>query len=78
MAPWCNNGEHARSLFRDSKLMETILEVDVSEDGIVGNAVYVKSNIRKWPMVGNDILVRFGNLNHHKYEHMGEWPLRQQ
>ena len=44
-------------MFRDSKLVETILEIDVSEDRIVGNAVYVESNIRKWPMVGDDILV---------------------
>ncbi len=57
MAPWCNNGEHARSLLRDSKLVETILEVDISKDGIVGNSVYVESNIREWPMVGDDILV---------------------
>ena len=31
----------------DSKLMETIL----------GNAIYVESNIREWPMVGDDIFV---------------------
>ena len=57
MSPWCNNGEHARSMLRDSKLVETILEIDVSEDRIVGNAIYVESNIRKWPMVGDDIFV---------------------
>ncbi len=57
MAPWCNNGEHARSMLRDSKLVETILEVDISEDGIVGNAIYVESNIRKWSMVGNDAFI---------------------
>ena len=57
MAPWCNDGEHARSMLRDSKLVETILEIDVSEDRIVGNAIYVESNIRKWPMVGDDIFV---------------------
>jgi hypothetical protein len=44
-------------MLRDSKLVETILEVDVSEDRIVGNAIYVESNIRKWPMVGDDIFV---------------------
>jgi hypothetical protein len=37
--------------------MEAILEVDISKDGVVGNAVYVESNIRKWPMVGDDIFV---------------------
>ena len=57
MAPWCNNREHARSVLRYSKLVETILEIDVSEDGIVGNAIYVESNIRKRPMVGDDIFV---------------------
>ena len=57
MAPWCNNGKHARSLFGNSKSMETIFEVDVSKYGIVGYAIYVESNIRKWPMVGNDIFV---------------------
>ncbi len=62
--PWCNNGKHARSLFSDSKLMESILEVDVGKNRIV------KSNIREWTMVGDD--------NCHKYAHMGELPLRQQ
>ncbi len=57
MAPWCYDGEHARSLLSDSKLVETIFEVDVGKDGIVGYAIYVESNIREWPMVGNDILV---------------------
>jgi len=37
--------------------MKTILKVDVGKYGIVGYAVYVESNIRKWPMVGDDIFV---------------------
>ena len=57
MAPWCHNGKHARSLLTDSKLREAILEVDVGKYGIVGYAVYVESNIREWPMVGDDIFV---------------------
>ena len=57
MAPWCHNGKHARSLLSDSKLMETILEVDVGKYRIVGYAINVESNIREWPMVGNDIFV---------------------
>ncbi len=32
---WCNNGKHARCLFSDSKLMESILEVDVGKYRIV-------------------------------------------
>ena len=37
--------------------METILKVDVGEYGIVGYAVYVESNIRKWSMVNDVIFV---------------------
>jgi hypothetical protein len=37
--------------------METIFEVDVGKDGIVGYAIDVESNIREWPMVGNDVFV---------------------
>ena len=44
-------------MLSDSELMETILMVDVGKYGIVGYAVYVESNIRKWPMVGDDIFV---------------------
>jgi len=57
MAPWCYDGEHARSLLSDSKLVESIFEVDVGKYGIVGYAVYVETNIREWPMVSYDILV---------------------
>ena len=57
MAPWCHNGKHARSLLGNSKLMETILEVDVSEYGIVGYSIYVEANIREWPMVSDDVFV---------------------
>ena len=57
VAPWCYNGEHAGSLLSDSKLVETIFEVDVGKDWIVGYAVDIESNIREWPMVSDDILV---------------------
>ena len=57
MAPWCYDGEHARSLLSDSKLVKTVFEINVGKDGIVGYAIYVKSDIREWPMVGNDIFV---------------------
>ena len=57
MAPWCYDGEHARSLLSDSKLVETIFEVDIGKDGIVGYAIDVESNFRKWSMVSDDIFV---------------------
>ena len=38
-------------------MVESILEIDVSKDRIVGNLIDVDSDVRKRTMVGNDIFV---------------------
>ena len=62
MAPWCYDGEHARSLLSDSKLVKTVFEINVGKDGIVGYAIYVESDIREWTMVGNDVLIYYSEV----------------
>ena len=57
MAPWCHDGEHARSLLSNAKLMESILKVDICEDGIVGYAINVESDIGERTMISDDVFV---------------------
>ena len=41
-------------MLSNSDLVESILEVDVSEDRLVENTINVEPNIRKWVMAGDD------------------------
>ncbi len=36
---------------------EKFAQVNVGKDGIVGYAIYVKPDIREWPMISDDIFV---------------------
>jgi hypothetical protein len=40
----------------DAYLMETVLQVDIGKNVVVGDSIYVESDVRKRTMVGYDVI----------------------